>query len=450
MVRSFQERLRMETEQGLGRFGDPRLQKGGMFLLDRLVANSQSGVRVNALGGDRAGEMRLFRFLHNSKVTPQEMVATARAGALSRVAQRHVLAIQDTTSLRDDGDQRSLHLHPTIAVDAQNGALLGLAGACWLKREGGRRASKSQRDFAEKESRRWLEAAVEAADMVGAGAASVTVVADREGDVYETFALRPPEVDLIIRAQQDRRLADGGLLRRCLDDQPELGRETIELAGGPGRRARSATLALRARPVRIKGPQRSRALEASAPAQVDLWFVEAREIDPPSGAEPAHWLLLTTHAAPDLAAACRITGYYRQRWTIEQLFRIMKTQGFDIERSQVEDGGPFENLVAATLIAAVQVLQMARERDGAAQRPLSDVFDEADAPAMAAICLTLEGATARQRNPHPQGSLAWAAWICARLGGWTGYYGKPGPITLHRGKLRLIQMIQGYAIARLV
>ena len=143
---------------------------------------------------------------------------------------------------------------------------------------------------------------------------------------------------------------------------------------------------------------------------MELWFLEACEIDPPAGVEPAHWLLLTTHAAPDLAAARRITGYYRQRWIIEQLFRILKTQGFDIERSQVEDGGPFENLVAAALIAAVQVLQMVRERDGAAQRPLTDAFDEADAPAMASISAALEGATARQRNPHPQGSLAWGAW----------------------------------------
>ena len=27
----------------------------------------------------------------------------------------------------------------------------------------------------------------------------------------------------------------------------------------------------------------------------------------------------------------QITGFYRQRWTIEQVFRVMKTKGFDIE-----------------------------------------------------------------------------------------------------------------------
>src|SRR5690348_15328074 len=104
----------------------------------------------------------------------------------------------------------------------------------------------------------------------------------------------------------------------------------------------------------------------------------------------------------------------------------MKTQGFDIEASQGGTGGPFENLAAATLTAAIRVQQMLHDRDGTASRPMTDAFDATDQPAMAAVSASLDG-TARQKNPHPPGSLAWAGWICARLGGWTGYYRKPGP-----------------------
>ena len=111
----------------------PPAAKRGVFLLSQLVARCDGGVRVRALGIDRAGEVRLWRFLHNQRVTPAEMVETARARTLARVKGRHVLAIQDTTSLRDDGDQRSLHLHPTIAVDAINGSLLGLVDATLLE-----------------------------------------------------------------------------------------------------------------------------------------------------------------------------------------------------------------------------------------------------------------------------------------------------------------------------
>lgn len=379
------------------------------------------------------------------------MVATAHARTAGLVKGRHVLVIQDTTSLRDDGDQRSLHLHPAIAVDAKDGALLGLVHAVFLHRTGGKRRQCNNQPFAEKESRRWLDATCAAATLATAGASCVTVIADREGDIYEMFACRPAETELLIRVQHDRVLEDGSRLFDCTQDLPELGRETVALPAAPGRPAREAVLALRARRVVISRPHRNlRGEAAKLPPQIAVSFVEAREVDPPPGATPAHWRLLTTHPVATLADAKQITHFYRQRWTIEQLFRVMKTKGFDIEAVRVADNGPFENLTTATLIAAIQVLQMVRERDGAAGRALEDVLDAADQPALEAVCATLEGKTERQKNPHPKGSLAYASWVCARLGGWTGYYGKPGPVVILQGFLRFKAMLHGWKLGRLV
>ncbi len=210
-------------------------------------------------------------------------------------------------------------------------------------------------------------------------------------------------------------------------------------------------LALRARRVTIKRPKRNLAAEAARlPSAVEVWLVDAREVDPPAGVKPLHWRLLTTHGVTGFAEARRITGFYRQRWTIEQLFRVMKTKGFDIEAVRVMDGAPHENLSIAVLIAAIPVLQMSRERDGVAGRPMADVFDPADRPALEAICASLEGKTERQKNPHPEGSLAYASWVCARLGGWTGYYGKPGPVVMLQGHLRLKAMLDGWDLRGLV
>lgn len=406
---------------------------------------------MRPLGGNRAGEVRLGRFLHNPRVTPREMVATAGNRTAGLVKGRHVLVIQDTTSLRDDGDRCSLQLHPAIAVDAADGTLLGLVHAAFLRRSGGKKAQRNNRPFAEKESKRWLDAACEAAALAAAGAACVTVIADREGDIYEMFAGRPSAVELLIRVHHDRVLQDGSRLYGGVEDLPELGRERVSLPAAPGRPARTAVLALRARQVAIGRPHRNLPGEAAKlPPSISLSFVEAREIDPPAGAPPVHWRLLTTHAVATLAEAKQITRFYRQRWTIEQLFRVMKTKGFDIEAVRVAAGGPFENLATATLIAAIQVLQMVRERDGAAGRALADVFDPADQPALEAVCATLEGNTERQRNPHPKGSLAYASWVCARLGGWTGYYGKPGPVVILQGFLRFKAMLHGWTLGRLV
>jgi hypothetical protein len=414
-------------------------------LLARLVCVGQSGVSVRRVGGNRAGEMRFTRFLRNPRVSPQEMVATARTRTAQRVRGRHVLAIQDTTTLRDDGKQCSLNLHAMIAVDAADGAPLGLVEAVFLDRVGGKKRLSAKRPFAEKESRRWLDATRTAAGLVDA--ASVTVVADQEGDIYEEFACRPAETELLIRAHHDRVLEDGGTLYDCMAEVPELGRETIDLPANPGRPARSVVVALRARMVTLKRPKRNHAAEAAKlPSTVTLTLAEAREVDPPDGVTPVHWRLLTTLPVATFAQARQITGFYRQRWTIEQLFRIMKTKGFNIEAVRIAEGGPFENLTTATLIAAIQVLQLVRERDGAARRPIEDALEPEDRPALEAVCQTLEGRTARQKNPHPKGSLAYASWVCARLGGWTGYYGKPGPIVIMQGLQSLKAMLEGWRL----
>jgi hypothetical protein len=372
-------------------------------------------------------------------------VACAAARTAAAAGGRHVLAIQDTTSLRADAAGRGGALHAMIAVDAVQGTPLGLVHGTFLRLIGGQRASRKHRAFADKHSWRWLEGAERAADLAAAGAACVTVIADREGDIYEEFACRPAGVEVLIRAGQDRALSDGSRLFAKADSLPEAGRMTVDLPAAPGRRARCATLALRFVEVEIARPNNRRLPERAAlPPTVRLTLIEARELDPPPGMLAAHWRLLTSHAVHDIADARRIVGFYRQRWTIEQLFRILKTKGFDVEALRIADDEPFEKLVAAALIAAVIILQLVHERDGTAKRPLKDAFDPDDQPALEAISASLEGNTERQKNPHPKGSLAFACWVFARLGGWTGYYGKPGPIVLFNGLVRYHAIKHGW------
>ena len=69
-----------------------------------------------------------------------------------------------------------------------------------------------------------------------------------------------------------------------------------------------------------------------------------------------------------------------------------------------------------------------------------------DIPLLEAYCAKLAGKTERQKNPHPRGSLAYAAWVCARLGGWTGYYGKPSPAVMLDGWLEIQAAKRGIAL----
>jgi hypothetical protein len=401
-------------------------------LYGRLVSSGGRQVSVRSVGGSRAGEVRIGRFLHNKKVTTKEMIAAARQRAFARVGGRHVLVIQDTSALRVDKEGVGLSFHPVIAVDALDGSFLGLVDNFFLMRQGGERAKRRERDFADKDSRRWLSGAESAAELKAAGAACVTVVEDREGDIYECFALKPDGVEKLVRAAQDRRLADGTSLFSKAETWAEAGQMTVDLPAAPGRKARRAALSVSFGEVSFRRPKNRKA-SSGLPKTVTVTLVIGREKNPPEGQEPALWFLLTTHRVDTLAEACRIIGFYRGRWTIEQLFRTTKTKGFDVEALRQEEGGPLEKLVTAILIAAVKVMQLVAERDAKAGRPLDDVFDVDDRPALEAVCQSLKGKTLKQKNPHPKGSLAYASWVLARLGGWTGYYGKPGHIVIVRG-----------------
>nr|WP_283827746.1 IS4 family transposase [Bradyrhizobium diazoefficiens] len=398
-------------------------------------------MRVRRLGGSRAGEIRLTRLLRNEAFSCEEMLAEAAERTAERCMGRHVLAIQDTTVLRSEGGGGE-YLHAVLALDAQDGAILGLIGGCFLERKGGRRAARRSVPIEQKESFRWMEGADHAAS-VCAGAASVTVIADRESDIFEAFALRPERVELLVRAAHDRALADGHALFARADGMPAMGRAELDLPARPGRRRRTAQLEIRFMPARVARPKSG--LRADLPESVAVNVIDVREVNPPAGEAPIHWRLLTTHAVASETEAWEIVDLYRQRWAIEQLFRVLKSAGFDIEDVQIEEKAPRDRLITATLIAAVCIQQLVHARDGGpgTLRPLSDAFDPEDIPLIEACCADLEGKTERQKNPHPRGSLARAAWVCARLGGWTGYYGKPGPVVMLQGWIEFQAMKRG-------
>lgn len=404
-------------------------------------------MRVRRLGGDRAGEIRLTRFLRNAAVTPEAMVAEAASRTAGRCTDLHVLAIQDTTVVRSQGGG-GLYLHPSLAVDAASGAILGLTHAIFLSRTQGKKAQRRSQPIAEKESQRWLDGAARSAEVCRA-AARLTVIGDRENDIFQAFALRPQGADLLVRAAHDRALEDGGKLFAQVDALPVAGRAELGLPAKPGRKARHAEVAVRFATAQIARPRNG--LREGLPGSLAVTVVDVRETAPPSGESAVHWRLLTTHTVTSAAEAFAVADLYRRRWAIEQLFRTLKTQGFDIEGLRVEDETPLRNLVMATLIAAVSIQQLVHARDGHAApgplRPITDAFELQDQPLLEAFCARLEGKTQRQKNPHPKGSLAYGAWVCARLGGWTGYYGKPGPIVMLEGWLYFQAAKHGAALS---
>lgn len=426
--------------------------------MERILATGSLVIRK--IGVDRAGEMAVHRFLSSPFVSVGSIVETVAARTAEQCAGRRIVAIQDTSEINfkgrsarrrglgpgGNGADPGLFLHPVVAVDADAEAVIGLLGARIWTRETGRVAARRGRPAAEKESARWLDGCQTAAELL-ADAASATMIADRESDIYDLFARRPEKLQLIVRAAQNRSLADGGLLFDALADAPELTRRSVRVAPRrPGDPGRTAVVAVRAGGVRIARPK-NRPGASDLPREIALTLVEAIEIDPPNAKEAIVWRLLTTHPADDAAAAAEIIDLYRLRWRVEQVFRALKQDGMQLDDTQLADAERLFILAAMGLAAAVRTIQLVDARDGSA-RPASDVVDPALMPALQAISTSREGGTARQKNPHPPQSLAFVAWIAARLGGWNCYGKPPGPKTMRDGWRELAAMLLGYAMAK--
>jgi len=166
--------------------------------------------------------------------------------------------------------------------------------------------------------------------------------------------------------------------------------------------------------------------------------------------EPVHWRLLTTHEIDTPEKAREIIQWYCWRWNIEQLFRTLKSQGLDVESSQIERGPSLIKLTMIALLVAIKTLQLTLSRDGKLDRPATDAFDEGEVELLGKLQIKYEGNTEKQKNPHKKESLAWAAWTIARMGGWKGYASErpPGPITMIRGQREFASIFNGWCLAK--
>lgn len=397
--------------------------------------------------GVRAREVRFNRFLGNAKVTAARVIESWSEGTAAAAEGRHILAIQDTSEINfattakcrrglgeiGHGNGRGVLLHPMLAVDAESGSCLGLlSGQVWT-RKGRRSVSHDLRDLSDKESQRWIATALAAKPLL-AKAAMVTALGDRESDIFALYAsVAESRFHVIARSMHDRKLADDIGLYAASEDLAVVDQRAIVLPARAQRAERVAVLELRFGAVNLARPQ-TRFLR-HLPESLPLTLVDVREPDPLAGTEPLHWRLLTTHPLANADEAWRIVEWYKRRWLIEQFFRVLKTQGFKLEDSQVGTADRLLKLVAIAAKAAVITIQLLQARDGRSYQPVRLAFGASEVATLAALNQNLEAQSKRLKNPHPPDNLAWAAWIIGRLGGWDGYPSSkpPGPITMKHG-----------------
>jgi hypothetical protein len=398
------------------------------------------------------------RYLSSPYVTAAGIIEAVSDRTREAVAGRRVVAAQDTTEINflgrsaarrglgpgGDGKTPGFFIHPVVAVDADDEAMLGLVSAQIWTRAPGKVSDHKSRAIEDRESARWLEGTRAAADRLDQ-ARQVIMVADREGDIWSHFAHRPDKMDLAVRARHDRAVDGGGSLFTALAQKDFLVTTLVKVGSkGPGDKGREAQVALRCGRVRIRKP---RGAPRTDPKILDLGLVEAIEQNPPEGVKPLLWRIVTSLPVETAADAMDVVRIYRLRWRIEEVFRALKSDGLALEETQIQDAKRLFHLAALALGAAVRIIQLVDARHGG-NRMMSDVLDQKLQSVVAILVRAKEGATPKQQNPHPEGSLAWLAWVVARYGGWNCYGKPPGPKTMAKGWERFSATLAGATLVK--
>lgn len=277
----------------------------------------------------------------------------------------------------------------------------------------------------------------------------MTIMGDRECDIYEEFLQVPDaRTDLLVRAKANRRLVgQDKKLNEYLSEQPIQKSFSLEVSGKNKRAKRTAKMELRFTTVTIAAPKKYKGEKKP----IELTAIEVRESSKtvPKNEKPILWRLLTTHEIITVDQAMQCVEWYKKRWFIEELFRVLKTKGFRIESSQLGSGAGLKKLLALTLEAAVKVMALKLSLTQDVKRAASTMFSDKEIALLVLLTFKYEGKTKKQKNPYPANTLAWCAWTIARIAGWSGYMsqGPPGYITIKEGYDRFKLQFEGYLIS---
>lgn len=415
---------------------------------------------VNQLAQTHSLKAAFYRMLSNKRLDHDDILEGGyRLCATSINLTKHVLCIQDTTEFNYRGIKNKLgesdpdigptgvktipgfFCHPMLVVDAESSSIQGLSSVIIYNRQWGQKDKKernySQLPIQEKESYRWIKSC-ELSKARIPEATMMTIIGDRESDIYEEFVVVPDRrTYLLVRSRSDRNLSDKGKLYNRLDSINPQGSSTKK------RKARSAQMDISFSLVTICSPSSYKGEEKTI--ELSAILVKERKETVPDGEAPILWRLLTTHKVETIEQANQCIQWYKKRWLIEELFRVIKTKGFGIESSQLGTGAALKKMLAMTLQVALKIMQLKLALNDQKMQA-KEVFSLHELDYLDMVRQRVEGATELQKNPYKKQTLAWGTWLLARLAGWSGYksHGPPGYITIKDGFDRFNQQFIVY------
>lgn len=434
--------------------GDLRLVERGNKILRDLFNKSVHSIRQ--ISDNESSAKGFYRFLQNDRVSESDIIRNLSSNCRAACEGQFVVCIQDTTEINLSSQMNRIKkdanigttnaknekglgfmLHPCLVLDAVKAIPYGYADIkVWnrpLEFKSKHERNYSTLPIAEKESYKWIEVSQNTKAALKDIVAGLVIVQDREGDIYEQFAVVPDQgTDLLIRARTNRTLKDKTKLFSCLSAYPAAGFYEVEVEGKKNRKKRIAKIEIRFKEVEIVKTETS---SKDIVKSLKIWLIEAKETGY-EGDDKICWRLLTTIPVLNEEIAKMCIEWYSWRWTIEEVFKILKKEGYNIEASELEYASSVRKMCLMIMEVTIKLFLMRL------------AYEEPELELSADSCFTsqqqdfleyqisrLEGKTEKQKNPYKTKDLKRYVWAIARMGGWKGYEYKrhPGITTLWIG-----------------
>lgn len=450
---------------GTAKLGDTRRTRR-LVQIAAALAQHVGSAPGRACGGNSAELEGANRFIRNASFQAREILEAGLLMCARSVQELPVddeyLAIQDSTglsyrhSVREElGDMggpansfpRGWHVHSTLIYGLGPQGFVGLGDQEWILRkeeDRGQRHQRKQRPYEQKESYKWESAHRRLKARMGPEVMGrIITVGDSESDIFELliyFAV--PASRFVVRAARDRRLAaseEQAQLWAQLSEADPVGSRTVEVEQREGRKARTATVVLRSRRVKLRRP--ANLPKKAMPDELEINVVYAKEEDLPAGEEGLEWMLLTSETISTPEQVNRVMAHYETRWQIEEFHKAWKS-GTNVEKLRQQSAENLQKVAVILGFTATRLLHLKNQMEKQPEQACTDVLTNVE-------WKVLWASVEKKPLPDTVPNTLWAYRALARLAHWTDTKrtGRASWQTLWRGWHTLADRLHGYHLA---